>query len=145
MSDIVAFLNARLDEDEALAREASAFYDDDQINGVSWNGHEGEDLNGQMRYWIAPHLGVVNDIASGRHIGRHDPARVLREVKAKRYRLELYWAASENWRNGACVMGTTEEVARAAERRDVLRLAVQLDAMSYADHPDYNAAWTVET
>lgn len=127
MTDIVAFLNARLDEDEQLAREASAFYDDDQTNGVPWNGHEGKDLNGFMRYWIAPHLGVVNDVASGRHIGRHDPARVLAEVKAKR---EIVQFCDDD---PPFIEGGYVYTSR----------VLQLLAGAYANHPDYDPAWAV--
>lgn len=54
--DLVAFVNARLDEDEELARSA-------QYN------------------WIVV---AEPELSGNKHIVRHDPARVLRGVEAKR-------------------------------------------------------------
>jgi hypothetical protein len=90
--DIREFIAAQLAEDEAAAREAAVFYDDHDAheNGVEWRGHEGVNQNGYMNFWLVPHLGVIYDPASGRHIVRHNPAQVLREVKAKRRVLERH-------------------------------------------------------
>src|SRR5690606_16638086 len=101
--DIVEFLRARLDEDEAVAREcvipaqegtyvykphpelAEWFYDGDEVEYVQtpeMRAHKYPD-----RYCVTVDSegltpSVEGDIAT--HIARHDPARVLREVEAKR-------------------------------------------------------------
>jgi len=135
MTDITAFLAARLDEDEAAVHEAAAFYDDADENGVSWRGHEGENQNGSTHFWLVPHLGVIYDPASGRHIVRHDPARVLAEVKAKRAILARHSTGTGSlrefggWYCEVCDDGCAE---------------VPVLAAVYADHPDYDPAWRVE-
>lgn len=152
MIDIVGFLTARLDEDQAAAHAAAAFYDDADENGVSWSGHEGENQNGFMNFWLVPHLGVIYDPASGQHIVRHDPARVLAEVAAKRRVLARHCPAdprpmwsSPAWRNVCACIGcglerdgdwNTEDINDCPELRDL--------AAVYADHPDFDPAWTVD-
>jgi hypothetical protein len=73
--DLVAFLRARLDEDEQAARE------------TLWEG------SGNKPDWELPSSATVDvggdefyagDATIARHIARHDPARGLREVEAKR-------------------------------------------------------------
>lgn len=77
--DLVAWLRAQLDEDERVAKDATSgpwsavesYPDAWVINGPTYNiASEGRD----------------GDISSGdsTHIARHDPARVLAEVAAKR-------------------------------------------------------------
>lgn len=141
--DIAEFLTARLDEDAAAAREAAVFYDDHDAaeNGVSWRGHEGENQNGFMNFWLVPHLGVIYDPASGRHIVRHHPKRVLAEVAAKRRVMERHTAG---WRGKGSCLGCnygpqedefTEDVNDCPELRDM--------ASVYADHPDYDPTWAL--
>lgn len=141
--DIVEFLTARLDEDEAAAREAAVFYDnhDAYENGVEWSGHEGVDTNRYQRFWLVPHLGVINHVPSGLHIVRHNPRRVLAEVKAKRRVMERHTAG---WRKSGPCLGCnygpqedefTEDIEDCPELRDL--------AAPYADHPDYNPTWAV--
>jgi hypothetical protein len=60
MDELIAFAKACLDEDEAAAKEAAS-----RPLGAAWD--DGTRLT-----------------AVARHINRHDPARVLREVAAKR-------------------------------------------------------------
>lgn len=77
MTTLTEFLAARLDEDEAAAREASQ-----AIGSGEW-GH------GQRQVRSVT-LTLVAETAADRHIARHDPARVLREVAAKRRVLERH-------------------------------------------------------
>lgn len=93
MSDLAAWLRAQLDEDERVARVASpgpwrvdsetyaeAIYgasDEAVIAGGRWGGE----------------ASVFDSTADAIHIARHDPARVLAEVAAKRKILELHPAA----------------------------------------------------
>jgi len=75
MSDLVAFLTARLDEDEAVAKAAAGFLNQpehiaDDLGRFTWRGQQ----------VARPSL---------EHIARHDPARVLRRVDATRKILAL--------------------------------------------------------
>jgi hypothetical protein len=64
--DLIAFLRARLDEDEAAAKA---------VLDLNWTGGEG-------------HIGLST--SASLHIARHTPARVLREVAADRKLLAAY-------------------------------------------------------
>jgi hypothetical protein len=106
MSDLVEFLTARLDEDEAAAR--------------AW-------------------LPIGNpDAAAREHIARHDPARVLREVEAKRAILAM-WQEPETDR----YLPTGEVVAQVAAADAIDSVVRELNAV-YSDHPDYDEAWGPE-
>jgi hypothetical protein len=135
--DLVAFLRARLDEDEAAAREATpgpwtvngpigddAIYADDQgvcvVGGGRWGGE----------------ASVFDRDGDKRHIARHDPARVLAEVDAKRRILDLWSAAFQNPRDAAQFAGPDWDRVRDAARWTVRKLAAP-----YADHPDYREEW----
>lgn len=136
MDDLVTFLRARLDEDEAVARDA-ADYD-------SWRT---DDEGGK----VIPSSGIKAGaktffIAStwfteyGEHIARHDPARVLREVEAKRRVVARYEEAT----TGAA----QEDRLSAASWRPVVSILAPVLrdlAEPYADHPDYRSEWAVST
>ena len=98
--DLVAFLTARLDEDEATAKAAAADWLDEEFP------FEWDDL--------------PDDAFT--HIMRHDPARVLREVKAGRAILAMYadGLAYDDYAVGR-----------------VIRVLVAV----YSDHPDYDEKW----
>src|SRR6266576_4463664 len=91
MSDLVAFLRARVDEDEAAARlaarEGGTWTQDDPVRfpgAIS-------SLGGQVVYDEG-----APDENQAPHIARHDPARVLREVEAKRAILAEYAPVAKN-------------------------------------------------
>lgn len=123
MSDLVEFLRARLDEDERVAREATdgpwsldnelhveAIYAPDRSTVVVGGGRWGDE---------APVFETDEDAV---HIVRHDPARVLREVEAKRRTL----------------VRCEEEMLSGIDR--LVHFAQQTMremALPYADHPDY--------
>ncbi len=108
--DLVAFLRARLDEDEQIARAA--------------DGNRAFDGTGTI-----PDL--ISTVAI--HVARHDPARVLAEVDAKRRLIDSYLPeasktdeqVNEEWGYGSALAD------------DLLRLL----ALPYADHPDYRDDW----
>src|SRR6266550_3786728 len=79
MDDLVAFVTARLDEDEAAARES--YYE-----GQRWLTEE----EGVYRWPDDELVHTADRKADARHIARHDPARALREVEAKRAILDAY-------------------------------------------------------
>lgn len=114
--DLVAFLRARLDEDEAAAKLAAR-------EGGTWTQDDPQrypgsisSLGGQVVYAEG-----APDENQAPHIARHDPARVLREVEAKRAILDEYLAAP-GW------------------PQDVVLLAAV-----YSDHPDYRDEWKPDT
>jgi hypothetical protein len=74
-ADLVAFLNARLDEDEARALKAREEWDTDHVR------YEWEDLPDEVFA----------------HARTHDPGRVLREVEAKRFILAEYEKAESDY------------------------------------------------
>lgn len=125
MDDLVQFLRARLDEDAEVARAAHGRVDGPL--GVRW--WTPEEI--KTRLW-----GDQIHMSDAVHIARHAPARVLREVEAKR-----------------AIIGTIEQALKEAEFPDHLvsrpaRVALlllepigrQLAAI-HADHPDYLEAW----
>lgn len=132
MDDLVAFLRARLDEDEAVARGAQ-----DSAGEAQWQllpGWRGVAASGPLGTMTLVGSGDELEPTIGAHIARHDPARVLREVEAKRELLDEYARVAVNdspqggyeyatgWANG-------------------LGLVVRYAAAVYADHPDYRPEW----
>ncbi|WP_063817094.1 DUF6221 family protein [Streptomyces hygroscopicus] len=126
--DLVTFLRARLDEDEQIAR--AAFWDE---QSDVWTARPPR--ASYERYTVVDYLddGVVavtpeNADADGvgQHIARHDPARVLAEVDAKR-RI-LHWHLDEE-----CCSVCLDDVEGCPLFRAL--------AAPYADHPDYREAW----
>lgn len=129
MSDLVAFLNARLDEDEAAAK---CVLEDPDYEAV-WHEPSSSVLYvgpGSERYPLDG-LHSLGDSRLTRFIAEHDPARVLREVEAGR-RLLARWEQLDARRSD-----NAEDEARAwlADEMVAMRAAV------YADHPDYDQGW----
>jgi hypothetical protein len=128
MSDLVKFLAAQWDEDEFVAQGAARTDD----------GHLGT--------WSPMHFGAGGfDARVDDHIARHDPARVLREVAAKRAILADYVETAK-------IVGAAEaEQERiSVTARDYLdakrELAVLLPvichlAAVHSDEPDYDPEW----
>lgn len=156
MDDLVAFLRARLDEDERIAR-ATLWDDDGSLGSNHWHAFDRGPHDGwtQARWVVIDGAdeGVVisrpqaaDDEAVIRHIARHDPARVLREIEAKRQLVKLHGRATLRAGGGAQYFDTTI-VCRTCEPSyqfpemswpcSTLRLL----ALPYADHPDYRESW----
>ncbi|MEU6233851.1 DUF6221 family protein [Kitasatospora sp. NPDC047058] len=130
-ADLVAFLRARLDEDERIARRT-------RQPGYQWRNF---DMDGELR--DSDNAGTVAYIphANDRtHIARHDPARVLAEVDAKRHIIDLYEAAHERHLNKAERLSPSA-MRRRAGRREALDDTLCLLALPYAGHPDYRPEW----
>lgn len=133
MDDLVQFLRARLDEDE---REARAAMWDEQSD--VWTARPPQARYEQ--YIVADYCddGVVvvtpenaDPDGVGRHIARHDPARVLVEVNAKRRALDHYQAVRTHAKGSEPYI-----LAEGAVRKQI-----QIMALPYADHPDYQETW----
>ena len=140
--DLVTFLRARLAEDEQTAGAAHT---------PNWltDGRRG------LRYcvddsWMTDALTT----ADANHIARHDPARVLAEVNAKRRMVDAYLPPGTDPHPGQpCI---NHEGQDPAEHTTLLRCsrhvaagehllhndyALRLLALPYADHPDYQEQW----
>lgn len=110
--DLVQWLTAQLDEDERVARVCSGDGKWDERDIAIYG----------------PHLGT--EVLA--HMARHDPARVLREIDAKRQLLDAYAAVAEN---------DVNEVEYAHGYANALGEAVRLLALPYADRPGYLEKW----
>lgn len=116
---IVEFLEARIAEDEALARAVT--------DGPEWTVDE------QSFIVISGDGPICYDVSSdevSQHIARHDPARILAECAAKR----------------AIIAECREDHEDAmSSRNDVTEVASEVLyalAAVYKDHPDYSREWT---
>jgi len=123
VSDLIAFLRARLDEDEAAARVA-----EEEIGDARWRQSSCAIVAvADPSTLPKPPFGLAGLVTDAMvteciwHAVRWDPARVLAEVTAKRAVLAL----CEPW-------GLAEDVA-------VLRLLAQ----PHAAHPDFDPAWRI--
>jgi Family of unknown function (DUF6221) len=119
MTDIIAFLHARLDEDERMARDTK---------NTKWDGTSSV-LDERGTYVAVGPYGCEMDEDCVAHITRWDPTRVLAETEAKRVVLDvLARCANVKW------TGTYAVVEEA-------RRALHALALPYVDHPNYDTAW----
>lgn len=151
VSDLVEFLEARLAEDEAIALKAGgseaewlyrAEYDNETGNEVVWANSRTEEWLGPAqkkpyvsygRYVTMDHEGCLPavDEDDGTHIARHDPARVLREVAAKRAIVDRFKSAP---------MAFYEDDGGVLVEYVLGEVLTDL-ACVYSDHPDFNPDW----
>jgi hypothetical protein len=127
--DLLKFLRDRLGEDERVAQAAAAelgsawYYDDEFV------------LARREDDMVATGSQDFLDREHGEHIARHDPARVLREIDAKRQVLDWYEqraavdSRGEDPDDYENVTGST------------LETVVQILALPYADGPGYREEW----
>ncbi|MFG3173662.1 DUF6221 family protein [[Kitasatospora] papulosa] len=128
---VVAFLQARLDDDERVARQAASR----ERGGASWR-LEGASVRAGDGAPVARHTWADEGI----HIAHQDPARTLREVEAKRHLLQLYETAAGRM-DQAMLDADTAAYQEARTERQALRRALLANATVYADHPDYLPEW----
>jgi hypothetical protein len=139
--DLIAFLRARIGEDEAVARAV-------EDRSAPWEGRWMADGPDCLRTYNGHVLTYGHRTTDGRdlpiplkaglveHWARHDPARVLREVEAKRGIVAQYESAREQVRHPVSAENRVRARVAQGELEDVLRLL----ALPYADHPDYEEA-----
>jgi hypothetical protein len=132
-AELVAFLRARLDEDEQTARAV-------EDRSAPWDGRwvaDGPDaartFNGHVLFY--GHSGPLKPGLVD-HVVRHDPARVLAEVEAKRGVLRLVTKAQED-------AEFPDHLVRRPARVTLLALEPVLQhlALAHADHADYREKW----
>ena len=121
---LAEFLNARLDEDEAQARD---LIESEAASAVWDEPHSGVLLTGPPTHddtWDGTHS--IGDSRITRFIARHDPARVLREVEARRSIIRMYQDA---------VAEASSEVV------EWMLAVVATECRVYSDHADYDPDW----
>jgi hypothetical protein len=157
---LVAFLQARYDEDDQAARDAGG-------KSWEWEQHYGDMCNDPTCEYgnLATDDTILMSVHAynitvpwqgAEHIARHNPARVLAEVDAKRQLLrdavsakhavcEDPWytcpAATEARDGGECGKDDMRGEPCECGRDDRLHRACRLLALPYADHPDYREEW----
>ena len=133
MDDLIAFVRARLYEDEAAAKVAA------NVAGPEWTWKTGVDDFDEVTDYVMSKGGAhLIDTMGGveseaPHVARHDPARVLREVKAKRAILAAYAPVAKNDGRG--------EPEYAFGWADGLGMAVRALAAIWDGHPDFRPEW----
>jgi len=152
--DLVAFLTARLDEDEQIARNAGAPPTVDGDRETWTYDRQGFAVRATHGRWnvatrrddLADSREIHMTDSYGEHIARHEPARVLREVAAKRAILEDHRIKPATWRE------VDDEYPFGCERCHFDRdegvygfgYCPTLKAMAsiWSDHSDYNQEWS---
>ena len=157
-SDLIKFLNARLDEDELAAQNAGGeTWDFTGANcevRVRPSGRKQYGDFGRIIAYCRHGSELTDDLALAIHVAHNDPARVLREVAAGRLLLELHWLQvikaetypfdsytgepiPERYEGDCAVCGWFDPVQGGC-------LTVRHYAAIYSDHPDYDPAWKPE-
>lgn len=144
VDDLIAFLRARLDEDEQAAQEALHA---DAVSPGVWTTehhnssthsepnrcHIAEDRSGN--YWSVAHEVYI---PNAEHMACWDPARVLAEVEAKRQILDEVVPEIDGMDeriNGEWGIGPIAEDDYASVP------LLKLLGLPYAGHPDYRQEW----
>jgi hypothetical protein len=136
--DLVAFLKARLDEDDEIARQASAGPWTKEVGYISGGPEGAVRVAQQAQAWNAA------------HIVRHDPERELREIESKRLIVDEYATTCQIRDDAAArikAAGDHPSPAdldtwdRAEREAAILRGPVEASASVYAGHPDYREEW----
>lgn len=127
MDDLVKWLGEQLDEDERVATAASVRSSEWIVNGA-WS------LEGEQHTVVGDEDAFCHSYNAA-HIAAHDPARVLREIDAKRQLLDWYEqratidSRGEDPDDYENVTGST------------LETVMQTLAAVYADRPGYREEW----
>jgi hypothetical protein len=175
VDDLVAFLRARFNEDVEVARQAALAVGDtgyERGELVREPAQHGDALIADGQHWGARYHQVVREQSRGperagvvaeaaafggrpvaAHIVRHDPARVLVEVEAKRRIVDMYLPPGVSPHPGPCVNFEGQDPAGYDEHDSCARhlaasghrfrtdYVLRLLALPYVDHPDYREEW----
>lgn len=154
MTDLVEFIKARLDDDERAATAATPGpwrYDP----GKQWFSIENKMLRDaaaragvQGEEFVGAGLpdatiGVAatgpadhpQSMADAAFIARHDPARVLREVEARRRLVEQCVITGPD-------LSFIGSEFHPGDDTELSAFTLALLALPYVDHPDYDATWS---
>lgn len=137
MDDLIKFLLARYDEDEAAARNAGGetwdFTGKECQVRVRPSGRKEYGDFGRIIAYTRHGNPLAEDLALAIHVSWHDPARVLREVEAKRKRIATYQAAA-----AAADRYDDQYMAGVAHG---LAEAIKDDAAAWSTHQGYRPEW----
>lgn len=138
MDDLIAFLHARLDEDEQTASAATdgPWLVDSQQYAEVISASDGTTVVGGGRW--GGEASVFESTEDAMHIARHDPARVLTEVDAKRGVVNAYEREAAEFRDHGPGMVSYDRLVGSVS---ALRTALEFLALPYADHPNYDTSW----
>lgn len=131
MNDLIAFLHARIADDEQTARAATEgpWEVDSEQHAESISTPDGTTVVGGGRW--GSEASVFESTEDATHIARHDPARVLAEANAKRLIIADYERFLAERRRA---MGGWDSYPDVSPTMAAL-------ASVYADHPDYRDEW----
>lgn len=133
MDDLITWLRAQLDDDARVANE-------------SWTAQpEKLDMRRVTVDYSIEFVVACTLAWRGEHIARHDPARVLREVEAKRKIIEEHGSREvasldrDNWGQPfvvcrRCTEGAVRQVVAPCP-------TLKLLALPFSDRPGYREAW----
>ncbi|WP_333742672.1 DUF6221 family protein [Streptomyces ardesiacus] len=138
MDDLVQWLRAQLDDDERTARAATEgpwSVDDDSYAEAIYAADRRTTVVAGGRW--GGEASVFESTEDALHIARHDPARVLREIDAKRRLIALH-RELEDPQEMQDYCATCEVTGKYPEYPcKTLRLL----ALPYADRPGYRDEW----
>lgn len=138
MDDLVRWLGAQFDEDERIARAAAEELDGFALGGEwRYDGRYVETV--RERTMVAVGSQDFMELTVGEFIAAHDPARVLREIDAKRRILALHSFPTGH----GC--STTDEAGYNFNYDEVSPTdactTLRLLATVYSGRPDYREEW----
>jgi hypothetical protein len=146
MDDLITWLRAQLDDDERTARACGAVSWVDDVSGMVHVDpaaiRDNKLAFGHLGYVAGAAPGAIGD-AYRAQIARHDPARVLREVEAKRAILDGIQMCHACGTGRRCIphdvsAGLLTTVRPAHPVDDQL---VRLLASPFSDRPGYREEW----
>jgi hypothetical protein len=121
--DLVSFLRARLEEDQAAAEAAPLDAVECLTSWIDYTNDGGESERAEA------------------HLRRHDPARVLREVEAKRRIVDVHHDVNDG-DCAACVVGEWGYPTHGRGHPAPWPCqTVRLLGLPFSDHPDYSPEW----
>jgi hypothetical protein len=130
VDELVAFLRGCLDEDERVARAGGEAMDADNPSWPDYATYDGPDIDAAVAY-----------------LKQFRPARVLREVEAKRRHIGQYEAAIDlrdrviaEYKRTSRRADSTSVVAYSA-KVEALRFVLLDDAIAYVDRPGFQETW----
>ncbi|MFE0470444.1 DUF6221 family protein [Streptomyces sp. NPDC058947] len=137
MDDLVRWLGEQLDEDERMAKATTERQPYDEWDAVG----AGDDDDAARSHWGVVRIARMAQSPAARslavHIARHDPARVLREIDAKRQLLDLHEPGEMEYVDGDVCMACDVRGGEPFYPCKTLRLL----ALPYADRPGYREEW----
>lgn len=147
MDDLVRWLGEQLDTDERLARLMEEHYPSPwDMSDRGWMAHVVADAPGfrevvRLETWH----GEPDDISLGeiiRHVAVWDPARVLREIDAKRQRIAIHTGPHEcaSYDYVSKEINTCQWVDG-----DEACTTLRLETIPYVARPGYRAEWAPNT